>query len=82
MISNSRPHVRAIIVFMCVKNVCACNKLHYGNDVTIILCNGLSDWISEYDAFHTSFNTEYHNQATVSCLNRALYAACQDHEIH
>jgi hypothetical protein len=27
------------------------------NDVTIILCNGLSDWISEYDAFHTSFNT-------------------------
>jgi hypothetical protein len=24
-----------------------------GNDVIIILCNGLSDWISEYDAFHT-----------------------------
>jgi hypothetical protein len=22
-----------------------------GNDVTIILCNGLSDWISEYDAY-------------------------------
>jgi hypothetical protein len=29
-ITNSQPHVRAIIVFMCVKNICACNKLHYG----------------------------------------------------
>jgi hypothetical protein len=26
MITNSQSHVRAIIAFMCVKNVCACNK--------------------------------------------------------
>jgi hypothetical protein len=32
-----------------------------GNDVTIILCNGLSDWISEYDAFHTSFDQHVEN---------------------
>jgi hypothetical protein len=30
MITNSQPHVRAIIVFMCVTNLCACNNLHYG----------------------------------------------------
>jgi hypothetical protein len=37
MITNSQPHVRAIIVFICVKNVCACIKLHYGKVLLAVM---------------------------------------------
>jgi hypothetical protein len=37
MITNSQPYVRAIIVFMCVKKICACNKLHYGKVLLAVM---------------------------------------------
>jgi hypothetical protein len=37
IITNSQPHVRAIIVFMCVKDVCACNKLHHGKVLLAVM---------------------------------------------
>jgi hypothetical protein len=37
MITNSQPHVREIIVFMCARNACACNKLHYGKVLLAVL---------------------------------------------
>jgi hypothetical protein len=37
MITNSQPHVRVIIVFMVVKYLCACNKLHYGKVMLVVI---------------------------------------------